>query len=449
MSEYLPQELMLDIFTRLPIKSILRCTSLCKSWYSLLTSSNFISMHLNRKQDEHILVRHFSRNPEKEIYSLFCDNENLDQYAQYDLPFNCSNFFFNIVGSCNGIFCLNDEMSFCSAFYLWNPSIRKSVKLPNPTFRADGSFDPTLGFGFDPVTNDYKVVKVLHTTYGMPPTAELYKLSTGVWKDISHVALSHVFFSRAPRVYLNRASHWVASRWEEGSIRSVIVSFDMHDETFSVIMLPSLVSEIKQYCEGTNLFVLDESLCLVNYNYDGTIDMWMMKEYGEAESWVKQYNISSRRIPYQPEVSHYLIKLIATRKNGEMLWAENDGLLLSVDHANQKIKDLGVRDSLNTNYLSHYSLYVNSYKESLVLLDKWRDYCAEDACEESFNSRKRELKRWRKKLLKTNAKRRLRVVSLLHISGLLYLSKTKGKWSRRKERKKRQVKRHPFSIYCP
>ncbi|XP_060190329.1 F-box protein At3g07870-like [Lycium barbarum] len=269
MSEYLPQELMLDIFMRLPIKSILQCTSLCKS-------------------------------------CLFSDNENLDQCAQFDLPFDGINYFFNIVGCCNGILCLNDEIHFSSDFYLWNPSIRKSVKLPNPRFWSiDANFIHKLGFGFDPVTNDYQVVRVLDI-FGISPIVELYKLSTGVWKDISDVLPSHLSFFRTPQVYLNGASHWVGFQWEEGSPR-IIIFFN------------SLVSEIQQSCEGTNLYVLDESLCLVYFHYDETIDIWMMKEYGEAESWVKHYNITSRHIPYEPEVNHYLIKPMATSKNGEML----------------------------------------------------------------------------------------------------------------------------------
>ncbi|XP_060188682.1 F-box protein At3g07870-like [Lycium barbarum] len=447
MSEYLPQELMIDIFLRLPIKSILRFTSVCQSWYSLLTTPHFISMHLNRKQDDHILVRHFSSNPENEIYTLFSDNDKLDEYAQFDLPFNCSNYFFDIVGTCNGILCLNDEMCLWSAFYLWNPSIRKSVKLPNPTFRGDGSFDHTLGFGLDSVTNDYKVVRISQTSSGIPPVVELYKLSTGVWKDISDVALSHLFFCNEPQVYMNGASHRVAFMWEKGPSPSMIVSFNMHHETFFLIMLPnSLVYGIRQQC-GVFLFVSDESLCLVNHKYDRTTDIWMMKEYADEESWVKQYNISSSHIPYEPEVNHYLIKPMATRKNGEMLWKECNGLLVSVNHADEEIKDLGVHDSIDNNHLFHDSLYVNSYKESLVLLDKWKDYCAEDAYGESFNSRKRKPKGGRKKLLKTNAKNRLRIASLLHISGLLYVLKMKGKWLQRKERKKMQVKRHSLAIY--
>ncbi|KAF3661462.1 putative F-box protein-like isoform X4 [Capsicum annuum] len=87
-------------------------------------------------------------------------------------------------------------------FYFWNPSIKKSVKLPVPGYTC-GKFDTfgyTLGFGLDPVTNDYKEVRVVHTTHHpMRPHVDLYKLSTGVWEDISHVSLSYLFHATTPQ----------------------------------------------------------------------------------------------------------------------------------------------------------------------------------------------------------------------------------------------------------
>ncbi|KAM3222259.1 hypothetical protein P3L10_021529 [Capsicum annuum] len=198
MSDYLPKELMIDIFTRLPIKSILRCTCVCRSWYSLINSPNFISAHLNQSTDDYILIQPYSIVPKLEIYALSHKNENLDQDIQFDFPFDCSSCYFIIVGSCNGILCFAtaDMLRDWNNFYFWNPSIRKSVKLPVPGYTC-GKFDTfgyTLGFGLDPVTNDNKVVLEVHTTHHpMRPHVDLYKLSTGVWEDISRVSLSYLF----------------------------------------------------------------------------------------------------------------------------------------------------------------------------------------------------------------------------------------------------------------
>ncbi|PHT76805.1 hypothetical protein T459_20327 [Capsicum annuum] len=97
------------------------------------------------------------------MFALFRDNENDDQYEQFDLPFERTSYYFNIVGSCNGLLCLADDHECCrNHIYLWNPSIRKSLKLPIPiyTFKTLSTLDHTQGFGFDRTTNDYKVVRI-------------------------------------------------------------------------------------------------------------------------------------------------------------------------------------------------------------------------------------------------------------------------------------------------
>ncbi|XP_019232636.1 PREDICTED: F-box protein At3g07870-like isoform X2 [Nicotiana attenuata] len=403
MSEYLPQEVLIEIFLKLPTKSIIQFTSVCKSWYSLITSPNFISTHLNY-QDEYLLVRHCSGEPVKEIYALFCDNENFDQYAQFDFPFECYSHF-NIVGSCNGLLCLSDDLwGYRDRSYIWNPSIRKSVKLPEPifTYRTYGPFDHTLGFGFDSVTNDYKVVRIVHSelyTDWVPPHAELYKLSTGVWQDITPVSPSCMYVPKIPGFYMNGTCHWIASKQKGGESQNMIVLFDVHEETFWEMMVPdSLVWNFSGFfCNEFVLFASDESLCLADSSSgnDKTIDIWMMKEYGDPESWVKQFSISSRDVSFnvgvvdeffsmlhggrQRQVAHFLVKPIASRKHGEILWRADNGLLVSYDPVAENIKNLGIH---NANYLPYRdALYVNTYKVSLILLGKQTDYSAGDTCE--------------------------------------------------------------------
>lgn len=101
----------------------------------------------------------------------------------FDLPFEWTSTYLNIAGSCNGILCLvDDNRSYPNHFYLWNPSIRKFVNLPTPmyTFETCSICAHVQGFGFDCVTNDYKVVRIVDTTFCLTPYIELYKLSTGV-----------------------------------------------------------------------------------------------------------------------------------------------------------------------------------------------------------------------------------------------------------------------------
>ena len=69
-----------------------------------------------------------------------------------------------MVGSCNGLLCLsNDKLSYTNRLCLWNTCVRRLVEipLPNITYATHSSFDVTIEFGFDPKTNDYKVVRVV------------------------------------------------------------------------------------------------------------------------------------------------------------------------------------------------------------------------------------------------------------------------------------------------
>ncbi|XP_059278847.1 F-box protein At3g07870-like [Lycium ferocissimum] len=467
MSEYLPQELVIEILLRLPISSILGCTCVCKSWYSLINSPSFISTHLNRNQDDHILVRHCFGNPNKEVYGLFFDNENFDQHSQFDVPFECHNDHFNVEGSCNGLLCLSGDL-----FYLWNPFIRKSLELPEPIFifqaygpfeRTDlmGDFYHTLGFGFDSVTNDYKVVRIVHTPFVrtvhgpfVSPNVELYKLSTGAWQDVTPVAPFYEFFPWIPGVYVNGACHWIASKQKPGQFQTArdnnrIVLFDMHVETFREMVLPSsLVHKVRYYGYEIVLFASEGSLCLADslFGDDRTrIDIWNMKRYGDPGSWVKQFSIH-RKItcsagdgdifsmlhdeffPHEPYNASYLMKPMAVRKNGEILFNANGHILVSYDPATKNTKYLGI---CNTPYEPFgNALYVHTCKVSLILLDKRANYCAGGPCEESSNLPTREPKEF----IKAKCKRRL-LLGLMDKSKMkakrLHMIKWKGGWRKK------------------
>ena len=80
--------------------------------------------------------------------------------------------------------------------FLWNPCVRKFVKLPKPniTCFSHGDYNASVGFGFDSKTNDYKVVRFV--TLGekgqkgkSPPEVEVYSLSTGKWRMVTALPL--------------------------------------------------------------------------------------------------------------------------------------------------------------------------------------------------------------------------------------------------------------------
>lgn len=108
---YLPEDLIVvDILSRLTVKSLLRFRSVSKSWYALITNPNFIRIHLSRTNSHKLIT--FSHCLEN-LYVTNCDAEPSDNCSDNvvctSLPVKVFHFdpnaCVNIVGSCNGLLC--------------------------------------------------------------------------------------------------------------------------------------------------------------------------------------------------------------------------------------------------------------------------------------------------------------------------------------------------------
>ncbi|KAF5765008.1 putative F-box domain-containing protein [Helianthus annuus] len=58
MSDHIPFEIQSEIMKTLPLKSLIRFQSVCKSWKSRIHSSDFIAHYTGQQQ--HLLVRNFT-----------------------------------------------------------------------------------------------------------------------------------------------------------------------------------------------------------------------------------------------------------------------------------------------------------------------------------------------------------------------------------------------------
>jgi F-box interacting protein len=79
-------------------------------------------------------------------------------------------------------------------------------------------------------------------------------------------------------------------------IKRLIVSFDLGNECFQEVLLPDNFGE----ADKTTFYLSDFRDCLCIISGD---DVWVMKEYGNKNSWTKLFNIYCMREPF---VSFYL-----------------------------------------------------------------------------------------------------------------------------------------------
>ncbi|PIN19088.1 hypothetical protein CDL12_08233 [Handroanthus impetiginosus] len=376
MANYLPEAIVLNILQRLSLKTLLRCTSVCKSWYSLITSPEFTYLHLNFTADSRnttpnfLSLRRCIRN--SQLYDVYSESESFARETTLEFSFRSINSFFTVVGSCNGLLCLSDDrVYYVHTIILWNPCVKRSIVLPKPNliYNSYGTFVQSLGFGFDPVSRDYKVFRITYVDCARQhPQVELYKLSTGVWQDLSHLALDYVIYNKSRQAYVNRAIHWIACC---KNCYDLIVLFDMYYEVFRSMKLPvGLLNNDNP--TNKDLVVYKESLALISWNVSGaepSFCLWMMKEYGVEETWSKHFSFDSHVF-----CGGFMSPLWVGRR-GEVIVVRQDGRLVSYDHDGVVVKDLGVHDSSYED--CRRSIHVDSYKESLVLLEG--AHCFSDA----------------------------------------------------------------------
>ncbi|XP_028787965.1 putative F-box protein At4g38870 [Neltuma alba] len=171
-SAFLPQEIIVNILKRLPVKTLIRFQCVCKNWKNLLKDPLFIADQL----------RHSSHRPYFLVQQLYRTNNSLylcsfDRDFQlheahnpplidYDLSSSDSFSVVRMIGSSNGLLCVElcDHYVSPHKLLVWNPAIKEVTEVPQATnFTSSAStinspiFDGldsymaevTIGFFFD------------------------------------------------------------------------------------------------------------------------------------------------------------------------------------------------------------------------------------------------------------------------------------------------------------
>ncbi|OMO97109.1 hypothetical protein COLO4_14881 [Corchorus olitorius] len=399
MSDYsnLPQELLVEIFLRLPIKDLVKSTAVCKSWNSVIKNPNFISTHLGKaisSPDSHLLLFRLCTwekpyySVSVEHYSLRFDNEDVNEYKQLHFPSNFPRSVstcFRVVGICNGLVCLVDDVvihvddvSSCDRDYnyiLWNPFIKKAIRLPEPSLRFRIYYGMAFtGFGFDSKTKDYKLLRFFEMD-DKSIEVELYSLNANRWTSITSIAPNYSPLYRAQYYYgnsfVNGAIHLLAcDRNERDRSRNIVLlAFDVSEEVFSEIPLPDHFSnasilrvQLLKYRQSSIATMTWECerkrRSQIHWERRSQIHLWVMKEYGVATSWTK--------VLTSTEAGESVARVLFFRQDEQVFVRMQGGWIASLDIKTKHSKGFGVHSVPS---LEEY-LVVDSYVESLVLLDK-------------------------------------------------------------------------------
>jgi F-box interacting protein len=301
----LPPEILTEIFSRLPVESLLRFRSTSKSLKFLIDSYKFINLHLRNSLNRSLIHRiNF------EIYQIEIDDDFSDPNTSMMLfplnhPFTGfkGNRAITLIGSCNGLLAMYHGVM--NEITIWNPYTRKHriiplLPLPIPNIlQPDNPNRRCLcvhGFGFDQLTGDYKLLRISHLldlqNPFYDPHVSLFSLKTNSWKIIPAMPydLQHLYDLG---VFVENSIHWIMTKKKLGGLHpSLIVAFDLTLETFNEVPLPDEIGEeVNGKSFEVRVAVLGGCLCMTVDYKDTKIDVWVMKEYGCRDSWCKLFTV--------------------------------------------------------------------------------------------------------------------------------------------------------------
>ncbi|KNA13200.1 hypothetical protein SOVF_118200, partial [Spinacia oleracea] len=313
----LPEEMIVEVFLRLPAKSVGRFRCVSNRWNYLLTEPQFIKSHLNRiKQHPTTEEPIFFFSPDSGIfYSTQLNNAHnlFDEMTCFATRLTLDDHRFHSSprpdGSCDGLILMrNDHLNKC---FLINPTTREIKELPSLSYAPEPDVScNTYGLGHDSVSDDYKVVMI-------SMCVDVYSVRNGTWKRVDNSPYDHTIGDCDPGAFVDGSIHWIASKASDDSYvdSDVIATFDLGEEKFRELPFPSLVDsekkctcidcfydEEEEHLAFVTLVALEGYLC----GFPDIMDKcqspaaWMMKKYGFQESWTKMFLISISDPMYRP-----------------------------------------------------------------------------------------------------------------------------------------------------
>ncbi|KAK3411376.1 hypothetical protein EUGRSUZ_I00139 [Eucalyptus grandis] len=99
-----PGDIVVEILKRLPVRSLLRCRCVCKSWRDTIDGARFVALHQEHSalhaSNWHIACVEWYNPPRNPPRSLCCLTLSI---TKVEIPFAAPTSRYALVGSCNGL----------------------------------------------------------------------------------------------------------------------------------------------------------------------------------------------------------------------------------------------------------------------------------------------------------------------------------------------------------
>ncbi|CAL4909419.1 unnamed protein product [Urochloa decumbens] len=396
----LPEEMMTEVFLRLPVKSILRFRAVCRSWAAELSSEEFCSLHMAKAEATSVLPKLFFTSQASDATAVYLGSSSRpDDDLLFTLNSVCGAFVDITPAPCRGLSLLHDALA--PAYYVFNAATRAVSRLPP---YQDLEF-ATAGLGFDAQTKKYKVVRLFQAKYldKQLIKCEIYMVGGehgDCWRPAAggvpvrfcraaESAISHGILDKLLPVFANGFLHWLTSPlFAVRRPRTAILAFSVRDETFRWVQSPPFVAPGVRFAElnghlcmvrervvsGLHLVELAGHLCMLrdlrNVSFDcSALEIWKLNDYSSG-GWSLEHRIDLlahlARDLIEPQVVEVIGSVGDCGSTKKVIIATSKRKVIIYDPVLQTLETvLAIRET-HPYQTEKYALRVSLFKESLV-----------------------------------------------------------------------------------
>ncbi|XP_074270653.1 putative F-box protein At1g46984 [Silene latifolia] len=306
----IPEEIQIDILSRLTPKSLLRCRFVSKHWNDTLTIKTFLLKH-SRSSDKHSklgFVAPLNSWRKGSVISFDLNDDNTpkttefriranDVYFTDDFPMN--NYYMSNI--CNDLICLFNPYSMRSG--LINLKTRDFTHLPTITMKSEELFKSWYVLGFDPV---HKVFKVLSIIYGSTTKAAILTVGSKYWNPIDYKYLPSSLIKKSPPLWITINSicldgviYWVPNYAIDNLIVLTVVAFDLNREVFKEYEHVTTPMSDKLFRFYLTSLKERPTLFIWKIKSDDTqeVEQWTLFNHKNPNAAWKMRNITSHNFP--------------------------------------------------------------------------------------------------------------------------------------------------------
>ncbi|CAL9027355.1 unnamed protein product [Prunus brigantina] len=297
----LPNDILLDVLTRLPIKSLCHIRSVSKTSLSIVDNPFFAKLRLLNPVVEgpqlmlltqtssfipsrrsRFALQSFNKGEHDFTKSKYRYAQILCSLRSYKVDFVFSNLFcFKGMGKCVLVNPLEGEVL--------------DLELPSNDLVRAYYYRKWYGMGFDGITRTHKIVCIVKSQYAFQRyvfVAYVYTLDirSSSWREIHSVPQCN-FSSKSVSAYGDM--HWLIYRDIGGRLPNRIISFDFEKDEFFGIPYPN---SSQGFVHGMNHLLNVRGCLAIMSSGIASLQIWMLKNY-EKKEWELDYKIDKKMFP--------------------------------------------------------------------------------------------------------------------------------------------------------